>query len=595
MNQPKIRVEHILFTTAFLLALVTRLANVGSAPLNNAEADLALQSLALARGQNMLIGAQPVYLLLTTLWLYLFPSSNWVARFWPAVAGSLLALSPLLFRKWLGKGPAVILAFALALDPGLLAVSRRADGLALAITFAVFALGFWLNEKRNLAGICAGLALLGGPQIWPGIVALAAALWLVYGRSSQRMSESLADPSSPAVESAGSAPEEIKTPVKTAVLIMLATLFFAGTLFFAVPSGLSAMADTLPAYLRTWAQPSGMSVGLLLVTLLVYEFFPLIWGLIGAAVGLGRKDPVDLFLLVWWAIALVLALANPGHLATDLAWSLLPLWALAARQLFWLVRLPSVDRWPLVGQMVLSAIIICVISMDLVSQANNPNLSEREAALRLIGALVMLVASTGLIAWGWSGQVALRGLAIGASAVLLVYTLSAGWNAAGLSGRRSQETWAPGLALEDADLLKRTFSDLSQWGPNQPGGPDVVVVKNASPALRWLLRGVQRISFVDQLSTGSSPSIVITPNQKDLALAASYRGENFLLSDAVQWGALSRADWFRWVAFRTVPSSMLVQEKIIFWARADMFPGGKLTGSVTSSDSSTQNQPPATK
>ena len=48
----KIRSEHILYLLAFLLALGIRLLNLGAAPLSDFEADWALQSLALARGES---------------------------------------------------------------------------------------------------------------------------------------------------------------------------------------------------------------------------------------------------------------------------------------------------------------------------------------------------------------------------------------------------------------------------------------------------------------------------------------------------------------------------------------------------------------
>ena len=180
MKPGKLTVEHGIYCLAFLMALGVRFLALGSSFLSDQEATWALQALNLAKNSHALIGAQPAYVLLTSALFYVFPSSEWLARFWPALVGSLLVLSPFLFRKHLGKVAAMCLAFFLALDPGMVAVSRQADGSMLAITFVVLAFGFYLQCQPVLLGICAGLAILSGPELWPGLLALA----LVAGWSS---------------------------------------------------------------------------------------------------------------------------------------------------------------------------------------------------------------------------------------------------------------------------------------------------------------------------------------------------------------------------------------------------------------------------
>src|SRR5512133_4249521 len=163
MNRSHITIETMLYGAAFCLALLVRLVGAAQQPLTQSEANLALQALAQAHGQTPALGPHPAYLALTTLLMYLFSAGNWVARFWPALAGSLLVLLPMLFQSRLGRLPALLLAFFLAFDPGLLAVSRQAGGPSLALFLTLLALGLWLNRRFSLAGIAFGLALLGGP------------------------------------------------------------------------------------------------------------------------------------------------------------------------------------------------------------------------------------------------------------------------------------------------------------------------------------------------------------------------------------------------------------------------------------------------
>ena len=167
-----------LYGLALALGLGLRLYHLGAAPLTDAEPTLALQALDLFRGGQPLLGAQPAYILLTGLSFTLFTASAFLARLLPALAGSLLVLLPGLLRPLLGEAPrlrwsGLVLAFGLALDPGLLAESRLAGGSCLP-----WLLGCWhwlyFPARRRLiwAGISAGLALLSGPAFLHGLLIL---------------------------------------------------------------------------------------------------------------------------------------------------------------------------------------------------------------------------------------------------------------------------------------------------------------------------------------------------------------------------------------------------------------------------------------
>ena len=71
-------------------------------PLTGPEAALALQAQQLAQGVHPQISPQAGYVIWTSLLFYIFQTSQFLARFWPAAAGSLLILAPYLFRRQLG-------------------------------------------------------------------------------------------------------------------------------------------------------------------------------------------------------------------------------------------------------------------------------------------------------------------------------------------------------------------------------------------------------------------------------------------------------------------------------------------------------------
>src|SRR3972149_8652473 len=102
----------------------------------------------LAQGLKSSLDLQPAYILLTASLFFAFGGgTNFIARLVPALAGSFLVFVPLFFRHRIPPRPAVLLAFFISLDPGLLAVSRQAGRLGLAITFLLFAWAFWEKDR----------------------------------------------------------------------------------------------------------------------------------------------------------------------------------------------------------------------------------------------------------------------------------------------------------------------------------------------------------------------------------------------------------------------------------------------------------------
>src|SRR5688572_8776073 len=169
MNYRHFKYEGWLYGLAFLLALSLRLVGLGDMALNDLEADLALQALQVSQGLRPALGPHPAYIMFTAPLFFLYGGgTNFLARLVPALAGSALVFAPLLFADRLKPRPGLILAFFIALDPGLSAISRQVSSPILAITFLVFALGFWSQQRPRLAGVFAALALLGGPSVWPG-------------------------------------------------------------------------------------------------------------------------------------------------------------------------------------------------------------------------------------------------------------------------------------------------------------------------------------------------------------------------------------------------------------------------------------------
>jgi hypothetical protein len=176
MRNRTINAELGLFILIFFVALGIRLINLNRNALTNAEATLALQALDLARGGLPVLSGQPGYIVSTAFLFFITNASELTARLLPALAGSMLVWAAWLFRPHLGRLPALFLAFFLAIGPGMAAVSRQADGLIFAAAFGLLSAGFLYRQQAVPGGIFAGLALLGGPGIWMGLLIIALAI-----------------------------------------------------------------------------------------------------------------------------------------------------------------------------------------------------------------------------------------------------------------------------------------------------------------------------------------------------------------------------------------------------------------------------------
>ncbi len=559
MDSPRIKQEGWLYGLAFFLALGLRLFRLGALPLTDAEAQWALQAWQLAQGKHPLLGSQVAYLVPAAFFFFVFGSFNFFARLAPALSGSALVWLPWLFRRQLKPRPALILAFGLALEPGLLALSRQAGSPILAITFLLFAWGFWEQNRPRPAGIFAALALLSGPAFWAGLLGLGITWAIRQGVESRPAGESAAGPAA-------------KRPDWTEALKSgLPVLILGSSLFFLSPNGLSAWLNALPEYLSGWSRPTGVGALRLFLALLIYQPFAVVFAALAIGRGWRRGGGRILRLTLWLFVALALAVFYPAHQVSDLGWPLLPLWALAALGVAPYLRLERASRREAAGVAGFTVFLLLFAWLDLTGLLWTPSPSP-QASLRwvlLVGALLLLLVSLLLIAAGWSGQIARYGAAWGLLVVLGMYTLSAAWNAAELRQPPAPELWTPGARPLQADLLLQSVNDLSDWDQGHRFALPVTINGVDSPALQWLLRD-HVVERVEHLVPTATPALLITPAQVNPGLEAAYRGQDFTWRAQVDWGILQPLDWLRWIALRSLPTS---GETILLWARQDVFLG----------------------
>ena len=579
MTYRHFKYEGWLYAFAFLLALALRLTQLGAMPLTDAEAAPALQALHISQGAKPPLSPHPFYILSTSILFFLYGGgTNFLARLIPALIGSLLVFAPLLFdeRLTLRPRPSLILAFFIALDPGLTALSRQAASPIFAIAFLIFFWAFINKNKPSLAGFFAALALLSGPSIWYGFLGLGLTWAILQGFYFRRSPKPIPESSTTTLESLIPNPQSPITnpqpPIpnyQTFLIPFLLTFITAGTLFFIVPSGLSAALASIPAFIKAWLTASDVSAGRLFLSLLVYQPLAFLLALIAIIRGWANGNFRIIPLSIWLLVSFLLAIFLPSRQIGDLAWALIPLCVLAAMELGHNVTIFPEERREVIGVVLLTAFIWTFAWLDF-SGLVWLSADSREYTMRfalLIGALILLVLSILLVAAGWSIRTARLGSLWGFALVLGVLGLGGTLGSAGLRGLTHPELWWPSSMPMQADLLQATVREISEFGLGNDFSAPVVITGINSSALEWALRE-HSVSVVASLDISSSPYFVITPQQIDPVLVAAYRGQDFTWRQTPLWSATLPRDWIRWITLREMPQS---GETIILWARDDLF------------------------
>ncbi len=491
MNFRLSRRELIAYLLALLLALGLRFIGLGELPLTDSEARLALDALQIAQGESPALSSHVAYTNLTAVLFFLFGSFNFLARFWPALAGSALVFAPLLFREKIHPRPAAILAFFLALDPAFVAFSRQAGSPMLALTASLFAAGFWLRRQPRAAGVFLALALLSGPALWLGVFSLLLA-WMLMQLFSARQSTAEADSpesagSDPGTET-GAAPAVFSIQPYVPLLISaILTLLVISTLFLLAPQGLGAWLASLPQFLAGWIGASAVPVGRLLLLLGMCQLLGILFAVYALVRGWLNGNGQSIFLSLWMLVALLLAIFYTTRQAADLVWMLIPLWTLAALELDRHFELDSQDRLEALGVMIFTVLLLAFAWMDLNALSLTPIPSE-QATIRLFlfaGALLLLVLSVLLVGFGWSASIARVGTVWGVVIVLGLYTLGAAWGATGLRNANAIQPWSSSPGILQADLLSQTADEISEWSTGHADTLAVTIygVDSARPAL----------------------------------------------------------------------------------------------------------------
>jgi hypothetical protein len=428
----------------------------------------------------------------------------------------------------------------------------------MAVSFTMLAFACWYTRHPYWAGGFAGLALLSGQALIPGLAGLGLAVLMNGGRFWNETETPEGD---------------IRQGALRPGLVAAGVFFLGGSLLLLIPRGPSAALADIAGYFTGWASFSQVPVIRLLGATVIYQPFAIIFGLVGLVYGVSARSRFAMGLGFWLLTALTLALIYPSRQVADLVWALIPLSALAALGLDRALDFSRENLWESLGLMFLTVTLLgfAYLNFNSLAMASAP---PQDSLLRwgfFIGTIIMLGVVVALVALGWSAAIARRGALWGIVIALGVYTVSAAMGAAGIREGSANELWRDPPAVIDADLLAQSLDQLSVTNRGTVEALPITIYGVPSASLLWLVREWDARYLAAAPTTTDSP-LIIGPLQANPAFGASYRGQDFIWRVAPFW---ERATWnerLRWLASRQIPRD---EEKIILWARTDLFPGGQ--------------------
>ncbi len=557
--------EHAIYAIALVIAIGLRFLHLGALPLSDTEANWALQALRITQGLRPAIGPNAAYVHLTAVLFAIFGATNFLARLWPALAGTVLVLAPWFMRSCFGRLPAIVLAFGLAIDPGLVAMSRLAGGPILSIAFPVLAVLAWARDRRALAGVFAGLALLSGPSIWLGLLGIALTWAFISGAVRKIQLRNEANETEP--KPAPLFPDFSFQNFRPALYWGIGAILVVGSLLIFSPKGLSAFVTSFWTFLKGWWTLSNVPAWQPALALPAYEILPLGFGIAGIVRGIVKKDPAIISLGTWALVAVLLAIVYPSRQVGDLAWALLPLWVLAAYELGHHLDFQGQPLWEVAAVMTV-VIVFVVFGWLNVASLTNMDLAAQITRTRmylLLAVVFLIVLSLLLASTGWSPRIARLGGVWAGVVCLTLFTIAMTTGAATIREPLTNELWPPQPRPGRVDILLKVANQISELNRGDAAQLPLTILSTDSPALHWLFRQ-WKVQDVTELAPDATPEMIITP-PGDVSLSATYRGEPLVLTETVDWGQATSAEWLKWLVYRQMP---VQRQQVDLWVRSDL-------------------------
>jgi len=541
--------EHALWAGLLLLAALMRLWFLEVAPLNNGEAQAALQALALVKGTATTLG-NPLLGALQALLFSLLNADGFSARFISALAGSAICLIPISQRKTLGRTRAFVMGLLLALSPTLWFASRQADGGLLAWLLAFSVWSAWKADNKSITAILLGLLLAcGADAIAPTLTLLA--IWFA------------------------NSPHE--KPDRRFWVMTLATLVFSATGLLFNVAGLGQLFAGYATWFSHLVQATGLPLGRAMMGMLYYELALLI-GAIGSVIALALTRQIErdeLPWLIWIGAGLIVLIINQSRSANDVIPIVIGLSGLASHGLNRiLISLQTHGQLRYEGSYTAIAVgLFFFAGLGLRQYASSGETSWLMPVLICLVMSLALVTSANLLN---DAGIGVRALLIALTLHMGLYSIATGTRLNLFQPDNPAEAYVLDVAQPELNTLAQTVQTLSTRAFGDPNTMPVQVSSNAPPALLWALRNQSAVNVSD--NTGNA-SVLITPEAKPPEPRGSngFSGNGFVIFNRQSLDAMrcrsesTKIDCVplaKWVAFRRADNP--TPERWVLWVRGDV-------------------------
>ncbi len=623
----QITLEVLIYAGLALLALALRVADLDRAPLTDSEARQALAALRVVNEKtpgDPLVADSPIMFILNAITFGFVPDGSEVAARLPvALAGVLLVLAPVLWRRYLNPLPPLIMSLLLAISPVALMASRTSSPVIWTMLLAMVApwLALRFVETRREAWAVAATAVFGAmifltePAGFLAVLALGFAVlfaWLTDPESENETWNSLRDLAR-------------RWPWTNGGVVAGVIVIAVGTAMFWVPAGLTVIGTVLATGLEGFITRTENAPFIFPFWIsLRYETGLLLFGVLAAYRAVTLGGFFERALVGWLLAGLFWSLAYAGAGAAHALWLTLPLcvlaslmitnWLVERAQAIWQVPSWAISAHALITLSLWLAVGVSAILLGKWLLVDLPDgVTKLRALVRAIGSgaylnmtvydpqsgvvdvqgvqvfphvlgniqmrfmIILLVSVLNgvlffLIGSIWGSRVAWRGFALGTLAFLLFVSFGLGGQVAFNSPGDPREFWYTDAVTSDAYELRATLREMSL---RDTGEPHLMVITAQLPddgALAWVLRDFPNAVFVDGIGPEVNSAAVLVPAPdaqtvmgadyigKDLITRQTWDRDTLSWKDALMWFYRSDSQW------KPVPS-----EQLILWIRNDVY------------------------
>ena len=230
-----------------------------------------------------------------------------------------------------------------------------------------------------------------------------------------------------------------------------------------------------------------------MLALLIYQPFAVLFALVTLIRSYFRDIKNYLWMGVLVLIVSFMTIIYQGRLVFEIAWALIPIWALASVEVGRHIKFPHL---PLVvsGQ----AGLIIILSILFWQISLRPQLGNLTWVVLLIIPIIV-VFSVVLIGLGWTWNAAKEGVVLGIILILNIFLISIMFRVSFAKQNKPSELWTPKPGPGQIHLLEKTLNNLALLHSGREDSIPILSLVDA-PSLVWILRNFPNTTISDQIT-----------------------------------------------------------------------------------------------